>query len=155
MKQFFEGALWKDIDLTQLNMAGKHVICDSCWNQTTRQQYESEKGCDHCGIGPNTETSGIQCEFCKRSFSHDFEWDNAYSKLIWEYGLEDHPAATEWTMMCYNCCADDELREIHNKYADEMAIEYFQKEHKKLQKVVLKGLQNAVNQHISRKKNIH
>ena len=135
-------------------MASNTITCENCYENTTLTQYESEEGCEHCGIGPNTETAGIQCDCCERSFSADwYYWDNAYSKLIWEYGLENHPAADEWTMMCPHCTADDDMRKMYNEYADEMAMEYFREQHERLQKVVLNSLLTAASEYILRQKN--
>jgi hypothetical protein len=52
-------------------------------------------------------------------------WDNAYSKLIWKYGLETHPVADEWTMMCPHCQNDEDLVDMYNQEADRIALEYF------------------------------
>ena len=108
-------------------MSCNTVMCENCWETTTIEQYESKEGCQHCQLGPNIELDGIQCDICERSFSHDCCWDNAYSKLIWKYGLEDHPVADEWTMMCPFCQDDPETREMYDQVADEIAIEYMRK----------------------------
>ena len=134
-------------------MASNMITCENCYENTTLTQYESEEGCEHCGIGPNTETSGIQCDCCERSFSDECHWDNAYSKLIWEYGLENHIAADEWTMMCPHCSANDDVRRMYDEYADEMAMEYFREQHERLQKAVVNSLLTTASEYIARQKN--
>lgn len=134
-------------------MACNIITCENCYENTTRSQYESKDGCEHCGIGPNTETCGIQCDCCERSFSDDHDWDNAYSKLIWEYGLENHPAADEWTMMCPHCCADENVRAIYDEYADQMAMEYFHNEHTKARQALANSIISAAKEYIVRQKN--
>jgi len=103
------------------------IVCENCWEETTREQYESDYGCHNCNLGPNSHNgdSGIQCDCCERSFSQDCMWDNAYSKLIWKYGLDTHPVADEWTMMCPHCQDDEDLVDMYNQEADRIALEYF------------------------------
>jgi hypothetical protein len=135
-------------------MSCRHTIeCENCWNETTVEQYESEYGCEHCELGPNVEQSGIQCDCCERSFSDECGWDNAYSKLIWKYGLEDHPAANEWTMMCPHCQEDDDLVEMYDQEADDMAMDYYREQQENLKKAMLNSLKTAASEYIIRQKN--
>ena len=106
----------------------KLVECENCWCTTTQEDLESEDGCHECGLGPNStyDGEGIGCDFCDRSYSDECDWRNAYDKLIWDYGLEDHPAADEWTMMCPACQENEDLVASCEEECDNMAEEYFQ-----------------------------
>lgn len=128
-----------------------NITCEYCYNKTTVEEYESEEGCEHCGLGPNTPTDGIQCDCCDRSWRDDCDWDNAHGKLVWEYGLEG--LADEWIMMCPECQNDENMRNIYDEEADTIASEYFENEHSEKLKKVHTSLKSACSKYIERQKN--
>jgi hypothetical protein len=56
-------------------------------------------------------------------------------------------------MICPHCQEDDDLVEMYDQEADDMAMDYYREQQENLKKTMLNSLKTAANEYIIRQKN--